>query len=166
MSTKILKKLTVKTVQGKKLEPFGTDDPVGAERPVMTVYGRADGLQGGTNTLPNGDVSEFVKFKGHFAAYAGEMGAGDEYRSGILIMPEVASTLLESQLSRDGVTSVQFGFVISIKKTETTVGYEYVATPLMEDASDADPLAALRDQMTARLEAPAEPAKRAAGGKK
>jgi len=154
----LLKKITVKNCHGKKLAPFTADDAIGTLRPVLTVYGRADKCEEGENTLPSGDISQYIRFKGSFAAYAGEMGTGDEFRSGVLIMPDVAAQMLAGLLAGENVQSVNFGFVLSIKKTETPIGYEYTATPLMEDASDTDPMQAIKQQVTAALPKPkAEP---------
>lgn len=150
----ILKKITVKNCHGKKLAPFDADDEIGTLRPVLTVYGRADKFEEGENTLPSGDISQYIRFKGSFAAYAGPMGFETEYRSGVLIMPDVAAQMLAGLLSPEDVQSVNFGFVLNIKKTETPIGYEYSATPLMEDASDTDPLAMIAKQVTAALPKP------------
>lgn len=151
---KLLKKLTVKTVHGKKLQAFDTDAEIGAERVVLTVFGRADKAEQGENTLPSGDISQYVKFRGAFAAYAGAMGDGDECRSGVMIIPDVAADLLASLLAPEEVTSVNFGFLIGIKKTETPIGYEYYASPLMEDKSDTDPMEAIKQQVVAALPKP------------
>jgi len=162
----LLKKITVKTIHGRKLEAFEKDDELGTLRPVLTVYGRADKFEEGENTLPSGDISQYVKFRGSFAAYAGELGDGDEFRSGVLIMPEVAANLLASLLSGENVQSVNFGFTISIVKTDTPIGYEYRATPLMEDASDTDPMLAIKAQVQAALPKPAAKKGNGNGGKK
>lgn len=160
---KLLKKITVKTVHGKKLEPFGSDDPQGAEKTVLTVYGRADKAEPGENTLPSGDISAYIKFRGDFIAYPGPMGEGDKCRSGVMILPDVAGDLLGNMLAREGVTSANFGFIIGIKKTDTPIGYEYFATPLIEDKEEADPLAAIAQQVTAKLPPPEKPAPKAPG---
>ena len=151
---KLLKKITVKTVHGKKLDGFANDEPLGTERVVLTVYGRADKAEPGENTLPSGDISSYVKFRGDFIAYPGGMGEGDETRSGVMILPDVAGDLLANMIEPEDVSSVNFGFVIGIKKTETPIGYEYYATPLIEEKAEADPLAAIRQQVTAKLPAP------------
>ena len=148
---KLLKKITVKTVHGKKLEPFGTDEKIGAERIVLTVYGRADKSEEGENQLPSGDISQYTKFRGDFVAYPGQMGEGDQCRSRVMILPEVAGGLLASLLESEETQAVNFGFLIGIKKTETPIGYEYFATPLIEEAADADPLAAIAKQVTAAI---------------
>jgi len=150
----LLKKITVKNCHGKKLAPFDGDDAIGLLRPVLTVYGRADKFEEGENTLPSGDISQYIRFKGSFAAFAGNMGEGDEYRSGVLIMPDVAAQMLAGLLGGENVQAVNFGFVLNIKKTETPIGYEYTATPLMEDASDTDPMLAIKAQVTAALPKP------------
>ena len=153
---KLHKKMTVKAVRGTKIPtggPFEKDAPEGTEVVVMTVLGRADSHESGTNTLPNGDVSEYVKFRGEFAAYAGRLKEGQEHRSNVLIMPDVAGGMLAGLMGREDVQSVQFGFEISVAKTTTSIGYEYKATPLME-TDESDPLTAL----TARIAANALPA--------
>ena len=151
---KLLKKITVKTVHGKKLEQFPEADAQGKERCVLTVYGRADKAEAGENTLPSGDISAYTKFRGDFIAFPGEMGQGDKCRSGVMILPEVAGDLLANTLKADDAVSVNFGFMIGIKKTDTPIGYEYFAVPLIEEAADADPLAAIAKQVTAALPAP------------
>ena len=151
---KLLKKITVKNVHGKKPAPFAEADAVGLERCVMTAFGRADKAIPGEFVMPNGDVSEYIKFYGSFAGYAGVMGEGDEFRSGVLIMPSVAADMLAGLLGGEDVTAVNFGFAINIRKTETTVGFEYTATPLMEDREDTDPLAAIAKQVLAALPKP------------
>jgi len=162
---KLLKKITVKTVHGKKLQAFPEDAAVGAERIVMTAFGRADKYEEGENTLPSGDISQYVKFRGSFAAYAGEMGDGDEFRSGVMILPDVAAQMLAGLLSGENVQAVNFGFLIGIKKTETPIGYEYFASPLMEDKSDTDPMEAIKQQVVAALPKPNGNGKKAAAKK-
>ena len=163
----ILKKITVKNCHGKKLAAFDADAEIGTTRPVLTVYGRADKFEEGENTLPSGDISQYIRFKGSFAAYAGAMNDGTEFRSGVLIIPDVAAQMLAGLLAPEDVQSVNFGFQLNIRKTETPIGYEYTATPLMEDASDTDPLAAIAKQVTAALPAPkAEKSKAKAASKK
>jgi len=151
---KILKKITVKTAHGKKLDPFPAEAALGATRIVLTVYGRADSNDPGENTLPSGDISHYDKFRGDFIAYPGEMGEGDKIRSGVLILPEVAGNLLANSLRGDDAVSVNFGFLIGISKTDSPIGYEYFATPLIEEKAESDPLAAIAKQVTAALPAP------------
>lgn len=160
---KILRKITVKTVLGAKVEGFDKDEPIGTEKTVLTVWGRADESEKGTNTLPNGDVSEFTRFRGAFAAKAGKLSdeAAEEHQSGVMILPEVAGNILAAQLEPADVASVQFGFEINVRKNDSPIGYEYLARPLIEGAA-TDPLAAIRSQLVEALPAP----KPAAKGKK
>lgn len=151
---KLLKKITVKTCHGKRLEQFPEAAEQGTERVVLTVYGRADKAEDGENTLPSGDISAYTKFRGDFIAFPGDMGQGDKCRSSVMILPEVAGNLLANSLRGEDAVSVNFGFIIGIKKTDTPIGYEYFATPLIEEAADADPLAAIAKQVTAALPAP------------
>jgi hypothetical protein len=162
---KIIKKITVKTVHGKKLDPFPAEDPIGTKRIVLTVWGRADSNVPGENTLPSGDLSKYNRFKGDFLAYPGEAGEGDKTRSGVMILPDVAGDLLANLLRDESVQSANFGFQIGIMKTETPIGYEYFAVPLIEEAADADPLAAIGKQVMAALAPPAAPDKAKAPAK-
>jgi len=160
---KILKKITVKTVQGKALTRFDDESALGSERIVLTVYGRADKAEAGENALPSGDISQYTKFRGDFIAFPGNMGEGDKTRSGVMILPEVAGDLLAGSLARDDAVSVNFGFQIGIKKTDTPIGYEYFAVPLIEEAAEADPLAQIAKQVTAALPAPLPAPEKAKG---
>lgn len=151
---KLLKKITVKTVRGKKFEGFDKADAIGTEKTLMTVYGRVDSMVDGKFTMPNGDVSEFTKFKGSFAAIDDN---GVESRAGLMILPDVAQDLLTGMLGAEGVSSINFGFRINVRKNETPIGYEYTAEPLFESDA-ADPLTAIRASLPAGvLPAPAAP---------
>lgn len=153
---KVLKKITVKTVLDKKIARFEDKDKMGLQRPVMFVWGRADRAEPGTNTLPNGDTSEYVKFKGEFKAHENAPGkdAGEVCFSTTCIMPDVATGLLAGILNRENTTSVNFAFLIAVKKTDTTVGYEYVAIPGFDMQDEADPLDQIYQQAVKALPAP------------
>lgn len=164
---KILKKITVKTVLGRKVDRFDDKAKMGASRVVMTVWGRADRAEHGANTLPNGDTSEYIKFRGEFKAHENEPGkdAGEECFSTVCIMPDVASGLLAGILNREGMTSVNFAFSIAIQKTDTTVGYEYVAKPLFKMDEQADPLDQIYQAAVKALPAPKKKNGNGNGGK-
>ena len=153
---KILKKITVKTVLGKKVDGFDTKDKLGAQKPVMVVWGRADKAEPGTNTLPNGDTSEYIKFRGEFKAHEGAPGkdAGEECFSTTLIMPDVATGLLAGILNRPESTSVNFSFLIGIQKSDTPVGYEYYAAPGFDMKDESDPLDQIYAQAVKALPKP------------
>ena len=69
----------------------------------------------------------------------------------------------------EGADAVNFGFLVTMKKADTTIGYEYTAEPLTKPA-EHDPLDAIRGQLqgspdVAALEAPAAADKPARGKK-
>lgn len=161
---KLLKKITLKTVYGKTMDAswlFGDSSKEGDERTVLTVVGRADKMERGKSTLPSGDEKDYVRFRGEFAAWAGEMGAGDQFRSSSCILPEVAGDLLAATMDADEVTSANFGFRILVTKLAGGVGFQYSAEPLTQE-NEADPLAALISQVSTRV--PALEGKKAAPG--
>lgn len=140
---KRLKKITVRTVVGERLNGFTGDEPTGTERIVMTVYGRADKLEPVENVGLSGDISRFIRFRGDFSAYRGLVGEGEQFRSPAMILPETAATVLATLLRSDDINSANFGFEVSIKKTATPIGYEFLTMALIEEPADADPLSAL-----------------------
>lgn len=144
---KRLKKLTVKTVVGERLNGFQGDEPTGSELIVMTVYGRADKLEPIESVGPSGDIARFFRFRGDFAAYRGLVGEGEQCRSNVLILPEAAAALLAELLNSDEINSANFGFQISITKTATPIGYAFRTLALIEEPAEADPLAALASQI-------------------
>ncbi len=166
---KLLKKITVKTCHGKTPSVdwlFLPDAKEGTETCVLTVVGRADKMEKGKSTLPSGEESEYVKFRGEFVAWPGEMGAPDisQYRSSVLILPDVASGPLEVTMQDEKVTAANFGFRITVIKQKTTVGFSYQAEPLTEQ-DEADPLAALIKLAATRVPQLGKPVA-VAGGKK
>lgn len=151
---KLVKKLTVKTVLERKPNAALLGDKDSFD--IMTVYGTAEKAEPGTHDFGDGNVSHFVKFRGNFAAV--RVSDGEEFRSGVLILPDVAGDVLAGVVSEDGGDAVGFAFLIQIKKADTTVGYEYGASPLTEP-EEHDPLNAMRAKLAGapgipQLEAP------------
>lgn len=170
MSVKLLKKLTVKNILGRKPSAALLGDKDTFD--VMTVYGTANKCERGESDMGDGTTSEWVRFKGNFAAI--RVSDGVEYRSGTMFLPDVAADLLAPIVEGlpEGAEAVNFGFLVTmVKDAETTIGYQYTAEPLTKPA-EHDPLDAIRAQLTAApgipaLEAPAEspkaPPKKQAG---
>ena len=130
--TKLVTKLSVKTVAGKIAAPAENADPI----IVAEFVGIADGHK--SVQSPFGDAVEFL---GNFA---GKSAKGVEYRARKLFLPGVAEELLIDAMARagDGVP-VEFGFRIAVIHSEKgTTGYAYIAEPLFENR-ETDPLAAL-----------------------
>lgn len=161
MSIKLVKKITVKNVLGRKPSAalLGDNDTFD----VMTVYGTATKVESGTHDFGDGNVSEFEKFRGNFAAI--RVSDGVEFRSGVMILPDVAGGVLAPVVKElgEGAEAVNFGFLVTMKKAETSIGYEYLAEPLTKP-SEHDPLDAIKGQLAGApgipaLEAPPETAK-------
>lgn len=87
---KLVKKLTVKNVLGKKPSAalLGENDSYD----VMTVYGTAVKAEDGEHDFGDGNTSEYTKFRGNFAAI--RVSDGVEFRSGVMILPDVAGGVL------------------------------------------------------------------------
>lgn len=95
-------------------------------------------------TLEDGDKGQFYKFIGQFEATNNQ--TGEIVRTSTVILPDVIANDIYAQLGgNDGdISNVQFAFEVAVKKSKSSiVGYEYIAAPLME-ASENDPLEALR----------------------
>lgn len=149
----ILKKLTVKGVNGNKVLDastlFDAKAKDGDKVPVATMYGIA------RDALPKEtDKGPYYLFKGDFAGV--NTLTGEEYRSGQCILPEIAEAIVAGGLADESVTSLQFAFEVGVKKDSSAIrGYAYYVVPLVEQ-NDSDPLAALAKQVVPQLAAPAK----------
>ena len=125
----LVKKLSVKSVVGDVKKMVAAGD-IKKSTPVMRAYGKATGIQ--TGTSDNGD---WVAFKGEFKGI--NLLTGEEYGSGKLFMPDVASDLLEGMLVGEEVNGVEFGFDLLVKPdASSATGYVYEAEPLIKPAQD------------------------------
>lgn len=144
---KLVKKLTVKNVLGRKPSAalLGDKDEV----MLMTVYGKAVKVEHGQHDFGDGNVSEYDKFRGDFEAV--KTDDGTVVRSAVMILPEVAGDLLANVVNslEEGSGAVEFAFSISIRKADTSIGYEYTAEPLTQ-TQEKDDLAGIRGQLTAQ----------------
>lgn len=145
--TTLLKKLSVKGVCGN----IKTPEP-GVTVPLMVIMGYAKTLQ--VKPTLFGDS---IGFHGDFKAI--DVTTGEEFRSGVCYLPDVAASLLSNALDVSGGSAVEFAFNIGIigvaPRVEGETGkYEYRCAALM-NASENDPLRALEARLKqGRLDAP------------
>lgn len=141
----LLRKLSTKTVLGDRPDRPKDKKTVS----LYSVYGIANGVQTGES-----DYGSWSKLKGSFEAV--RISDGEVFQSGACILPEPVNSMISAELQQvdnDGkrvTQSVQFSFEVGVKRTETAIGYEYVATTLVESGG-ADPLAALRKETAKAL---------------
>lgn len=145
MTMKLVKKITVKTVLERKPTAalLGESD----HYDVMTVYGTATEVTPGRHEFGDGNFSDYFKYRGQFAAI--RVHDGQEFRSGIMILPDVAADVLQPAVAgkEEGADSVGFAFLIQIKKDESSAtGYVFGASPLTEP-EEHDPLNAIRARL-------------------
>lgn len=155
---KLLKKITVKGVLERKPTAALLGDANNFA--IMTVFGTATSCKPEKHEFGDGNFSEYNRFRGNFSAV--RVSDGEEFRSGTLIMPDVAGDALAGVMAdlEEGKASVQFAFFIGIKNSESPIGYEYTAEPLTEP-QEHDPLLQMRRQLlgdsnTPKLAAPTE----------
>jgi len=139
MATKLVNKLSVKSAIGKIAVK---EIPESGILPLMRLFGVA----GKKLSTGNSTYGEWTAFNGQFRAI--NLRTGEIVESGKLFVPEVAENMLVAALAAEGVESVEFGFDIGVERAETTIGYQYTVTTL-QDAKQADPLAALAKQFDA-----------------
>lgn len=158
------------------LKTIGCQPKTGAKIVACTVahvYGSARNYVIGSSTY-----GEYTKFRGDFEAV--NLSSGESYRSGNLLLPDVAADLLASALhaagakhgrakspgidgddGEDALAPIEFAVEIGIRpKTSDKPGgmpYEWTVRPLIE-ARDSDPLVSMRDKVKA-LSAPVDDAK-------
>lgn len=134
---KLIKKISVKTVCGKReQEIIGKDngkDVIGfKDKDVMDVVGVCTATRTGNTTF-----GDFIGLRGQFQAT--NLESGEVVRSSQCFLPDDVTDLIVAQLSMDGVSSVEFAFRIGQKASNTSIGYEYTAIPLL-DTQQNDPI--------------------------
>ena len=119
----------------------------------MTVFGNATSCVPEKHEFGDGNFSEYNRFRGNFSAV--RVSDGKEFRSATLILPDVAGDALGGVMSelQEGAGAVQFAFFIGIKKSESSIGYEYTAEPLTEP-EEHDPLVTMRKNLLGTDNAP------------
>ena len=126
---------------------------MGEKRHICSIVGRVNDAKDASSTLPNGDSSPYIRFKGKFAAWKGEIGQGEEFRAGVAILPNVAADFLAGEIAGEDVQSVDFAFRIGVTKADTPTSHEYYCEPIIQEAEDTDPIAALAKKAQAAQKA-------------
>ena len=151
----LLKKISVKNIVGTMPIP-----KVGEEILLCLIMGYAKTFEIKTTTF-----GDSIAFHGDFKGVNAE--TGEDFRSGTVYLPDVASDLLKNVLdANSGI--IEFGFTISVigvkGRTEGENGkYEYRCMPMMK-AAENDPMLALENKLRANTEAEEKP-KAKKGGK-
>lgn len=108
-----------------------------------TVIGIADGIK--ISKAADG-MTEHKGLKGQFEVTPADATL-DVVRSGVAFLGEsFQADIVKLLEAEDGPDSVSFGFEIYVVKATNAAGYSWAYRPLMA-ASEADPLAALRNQL-------------------
>ena len=144
--TTLLKKMSVKSVCGNIIAPAP-----GVEKKMMVLMGFAKSTEVKVTTF-----GDSLAFHGDFKGI--DVDTGEEFRSGVCYLPDVAEDMLESAMdANNGI--VEFAFeigIIGVKgRTEGEVGkYEYRCHPMMK-AGENDPMILLEERLKqGLLEAP------------
>lgn len=130
---KMLKKASPKTIVGEAIRaPEKGSGPVD----LFTIWGKANRLLRGESTY-----GPWVALVGEFE---GVNADGEEFASPKAFLPEPLHSMIAERLSdADSTESVEFAVRVSIIPSDSTVGYEYQAEPLIEPAK-SDSLSHLR----------------------
>lgn len=143
MATKIINKLSVKAVFGGK-GPI-LDKVMGDKtkaHPIVRFLGIATGMKTG-----EGDNGPWTGLTGQFKGI--NLDTGEEFRSGVLFMPNVAQDMVIGALMGD-TKAVEFGFEVTAQYDEASAtSYAFGASPLFESA-ESDPLKMLESKIAAQ----------------
>jgi hypothetical protein len=136
---KLIKKISIKTVVGN-VKAIVKEMDEGESRIIMRVIGKATGSKVGESTY-----GAWEALKGDFKAT--NMETGEQFRSGVAFLPDVALDLVIGALNGGDVSSVDFGFDIGVTEdSDSNTGYVYNATPLLE-VKESDPIAMLEKSL-------------------
>lgn len=142
MSAEMLKKFTVKNVAGR------LEAPEEGKREICTVVGRVVNVE-----MKETQYGPYVRFKGSFAAYTPD---GREFRSSTAIFPEVWQDQVSTPFFADNPPSnLDFAVRLGIKKSDTPIGYEFYAEPIVDMDEATDPLAEIMSKARHALPSPA-----------
>lgn len=144
----LLKKMSAATIIGEKIKSIVSANikEDGGKIDLYTIFGIANGIKTGEHAT-NGP---WVAFTGNFEAT--NLLTGEVSKSGVAFLQAPMDALLQGALANN--EEVSFSMTVGVKRREDlAVGYEYLVRPHVE-ASQADPLAALRQQTQAALAAP------------
>lgn len=121
------------------VQPSKKDVPeLGKHRAVATVIGIVRSYKIGTSEAGN-----FVKFNGDFEAV--RLADSESFRSSRAVFPSSFADPLRDAVDSDtDHIGVQFAAQIDVKGHDSSVGFEWVFSPIGEVSGNADPLAALR----------------------
>lgn len=141
MSASLLKKISVKNVCGDIKAPA-----IGETVEKMVIMGYAKSTE-----IKKTTFGDSVGFHGDFKAI--DVSTGEEFRSGVCYLPDVAENLLSNAMDDAGGAVVEFGFSVSVigvkgRTPEEPTKYEYRCKPLTESAEN-DPLALLENRIKA-----------------
>lgn len=133
--TKLIRKISVKTVFGGKAEVLpmvmASQDTSHA---VMRVAGIVNDFKTG-----EGDNGPWVGARGRFLAT--NLVTGEQFSAPVCFLPDAAMDLVRGSMPEQG--SLEFGFDIHANYNAASItSYEYTATPLIEP-SENDPLQSL-----------------------
>lgn len=142
-----LSKITAKKIgiQPRK----GTKFPENYNEVLATLFGIARSYSTGQS-----DFGTYQKFAGDFEAT--RTGDGETFRSARLILPPIIANQLQTAIdaNTDEKSGIQFAVELGIKYSDNAIGYEWTVHPVGKVSANADPLAALREEVQKTLPAP------------
>jgi hypothetical protein len=152
MKIEALRKLTLKGVAGKvNLEKLIKAEDKHLD--LAKIWGTARRAKAETFQMPDGKVSNYLRFIGRFQGI--NLETGEIFESGACILPGIAQDLLAGELEGDGNKEVMFGFLIGVNYVpDASVPFEYTVTSLIELTED-DPM--LRIAGALGINMPAKP---------
>lgn len=132
----IVKKLTRKSVIGS---PPKIEEPTS----LYTIYGVANGTRHSMEDTRG--FGEWCALLGTFEAK--RTSDGEVFAAPQCFLPEPMNTMIAQQIDSGEVESVQFAFEICVNPSDSPVGYEWAAKPIVAPTL-SDPLQDLRAKAT------------------
>lgn len=133
MSKTFVTKISVKKVCGKLTPPT-------EKIALMEVFGMATEMKTGES-----NYGPWVALLGRFRAI--RLTDGEVFESGTCHLPRLAIELVTPYLKKEGVDSLEFGFIIGVVPAENAYGYEFYAESLSEP-SESDALEVLAKRVS------------------
>lgn len=132
MKVLLMAKVAPAAQTGKDANGLPIMAPVGPDVPLLRIVGICTGVKEGSKLMPDGKLSEWLRFQGQFKG--ANMITGEVFSSGECIMPGALPQLLAGlMMGDDAPASADFGVEISARyKQDAITQYEYSTRTLIE----------------------------------
>ncbi len=124
----VAKKLTLRGLVGapKEMREYATEKGT----KIARVVGICVSTKSVKTTMPDGKVSESIGMLGEFTGL--NLQTGEEVYASVCYLPEPVPGMVLAALSAKDKVRLELAVEVSVKTSNTTIGYEFLISPLKQ----------------------------------